>query len=488
MADTIYLNSFSMDKLICLCAHDFKHDFIEDSDRPKLALGSERFVGGNPKLQYHGTSSTTETVDKGETKMGTSSLVFPGTPLSEEKGYVVNPEDFPLACYIYLNIADMCKNDEAKTLDMFNKFCDNLGKINERIGLQKKKNEARQKKREALYAEAQQSSKKRRTIEGGNPVVGGSLISGKPLKMRYKSKLSPKIRYKYGQGTQNRTEKTAQRQRGNIDSSIRASRGMDQLSPERTAAASRPRRVPRLNYAERDDVGPVNSNKLIEWDKMLEIYKDWLSSDGRNEFYQDLNNLLNIQKPIEDDKRSFLIPSSEWEGYEHSGTEYIEWIGMLRKRGGVKNAFNEIYSVNVGGAFQMCSVAEQMLKEAKGSIVNISSHSGISGMGSSIAYAASKGALNTMTLGLARAFSPDVRVNAICPGFVDTDWMSKKLDQKELQKFKKKVSEISPLQEIVSAEDVAEATSWFALGGNLITGQLLVIDGGVHLTINSPIL
>jgi 3-oxoacyl-[acyl-carrier protein] reductase len=152
------------------------------------------------------------------------------------------------------------------------------------------------------------------------------------------------------------------------------------------------------------------------------------------------------------------------------------------------NAFNEIYSVNVGGAFQMCSVAEQMLKEAKGSIVNISSHSGISGMGSSIAYAASKGALNTMTLGLARAFSPDVRVNAICPGFVDTDWMSKKLDQKELQKFKKKVSEISPLQEIVSAEDVAEATSWFALGGNLITGQLLVIDGGVHLTINSPIL
>ena len=152
------------------------------------------------------------------------------------------------------------------------------------------------------------------------------------------------------------------------------------------------------------------------------------------------------------------------------------------------NAFNEIYSVNVGGAYQMCSVAEQMLKEAKGSIVNISSHSGISGMGSSIAYAASKGALNTMTLGLARAFSPDVRVNAICPGFVDTDWMSKKLDQKELQKFKKKVSEISPLQEIVSADDVAEATSWFALGGNLITGQLLVIDGGVHLTINSPII
>ena len=68
MADTIYLNSFSMDKLICLCAHDFKHDFIEDSDRPKLALIGEGIGipgGGNPNLQYHGTSSTTETVDKG---------------------------------------------------------------------------------------------------------------------------------------------------------------------------------------------------------------------------------------------------------------------------------------------------------------------------------------------------------------------------------------------------------------------------------------
>ena len=340
MADTIYLDSFAMDKLICLCAHDFKHDFLEDSDRPKLALTGEGFIGGNPNIQYRGTSSTTETVDKGETKMGTSSLVFPGTPLSEEEGYDENPEDFPLACYIYLNIADMCKNDEAKTLDMFNKFCDNLGKINGRIGLQKKKSEARQKKREAIDAEAQQSSKKRRTTEGGNPAVGGSLISGKPLKMRHKSRLPPKMRHKYEQGTQNRTEKTAQRQRGNRDASTRAFRNLAPSPSTASAAASRPRRVQqRRNYAESDDVGPINSNKLIEWDKMLEIYKEWLSSDGRNEFYQDLNNLLNKRKPIEDDKRSFLIPSSEWESYEGS-KEHGDWARLMRR--GVKNAFNEI--------------------------------------------------------------------------------------------------------------------------------------------------
>ena len=353
MADTIYLDSFAMDKLICLCAHDFKHDFIEDSDRPKLALVGEGIGipgGGNPKLQYHGTSSTTETVDEGETieaakdnlKMGTSSLVFPGTPLSEEEKYVVNPEDFPLACYIYLNIADMCKNDEAKTLDMFNKFCDNLGKINGRIGLQKKKSEARQKKREAIDAEAQQSSKKRRK-GGGKTAAGGSLISGKPLKMRHKSKLPPKMRHKNGQGTQNRTEKTAQRQRGNRDASIRAFRNMAPSPSTASAAASRPRRSrpPAGAMADSDDVGPINSNKLIEWDKMLEIYKEWLSSDGRNEFYQDLNNLLNTQNftPNEFNKRTFLIPSSEWESYE-GRKEHGDWARLMSGR--VKNAFDKI--------------------------------------------------------------------------------------------------------------------------------------------------
>ena len=323
-ADTIYLNSFSMDKLICLCAHDFKHDFIEDSDRPKLALGSERFVGGNPKVQYRGTSSTTEKVDKGETKMGTSSLVFPGTPLSEEEKYVVNPEDFPLACYIYLNIADMCKNDEAKTLDMFNKFCDNLGKINERIGLQKKKNEARQKKREALYAEAQQSSKKRRTTEGGKFSYknGGA----KWNKMTAKQKMEIMTERFYNK---------------NISKGRLPRKAKDQSIIINRKLASELQNVP-IKY------GQNLKKKLIEWDKMLEIYKEWLSSPGTGRiiFYQDLNNVLNTQNftPTKDNKKTFLIPSSEWEGYEHSdsGTEYIEWIGMLRKRGGVKNAFNEI--------------------------------------------------------------------------------------------------------------------------------------------------
>ena len=120
-------------------------------------------------------------------------------------------------------------------------------------------------------------------------------------------------------------------------------------------------------------------------------------------------------------------------------------------------------------------------------MVNISSHSGFSGIGSSSAYAASKGALNTLTLSLARALAPEIRVNAVCPGFVDTDWMSEKLETDALAAFKRKVAAVAPLRRLVSVAEVAEAVSWFALGGHSITGQFLVIDGGTHLTLGDPL-
>lgn len=149
--------------------------------------------------------------------------------------------------------------------------------------------------------------------------------------------------------------------------------------------------------------------------------------------------------------------------------------------------FSRIFSVNVTGCYQMCRAAAPALRESGGSIVNISSYSGFSGSGSSTAYAASKGALNNLTLGLARALAPEIRVNAVCPGFVDTDWMAPKLEDGELADFKTKTASIAPLGRIVSPDEVAEAALWFALGGRTITGQLLVIDGGTHLTVGSPV-
>ncbi len=152
-----------------------------------------------------------------------------------------------------------------------------------------------------------------------------------------------------------------------------------------------------------------------------------------------------------------------------------------------KDDFDRIMAVNVTGTYQLTRAAVPYLKESEvGSVVNISSHSGFSGIGSSIAYAASKGALNTLTLSLARALAPEVRVNAVCPGFVDTDWMAGKLKGDALAAFKEKVAAVSPLKRLVRASEVAEAVSWFALGGPSITGQLLVIDAGTHLTVGNP--
>ena len=153
-----------------------------------------------------------------------------------------------------------------------------------------------------------------------------------------------------------------------------------------------------------------------------------------------------------------------------------------------KEDFDRIFEVNVTGHYQMTRACVPLLKESDiASVVNMSSHSGFSGIGSSIAYAASKGALNTLTVALARSLAPEIRVNAVCPGFVDTKWMSRKIQGEELETFMARVATISPLKRMVHAQDVAEAVCWFALGGQAITGQLLVIDGGTHLTIGDPI-
>lgn len=144
--------------------------------------------------------------------------------------------------------------------------------------------------------------------------------------------------------------------------------------------------------------------------------------------------------------------------------------------------FHAIYATNVVGAYQMTRAAAPALKaNGNGSIVNVSSIVGIVGGGSSTAYAASKGALNTMTMALARALAPEIRVNAVCPSFVETRWVTSKMDAKQYKRVKAGVEANSPLQRICSPEDVAESVAWFIEGGRAITGEILMIDAGVHL-------
>jgi 3-oxoacyl-[acyl-carrier protein] reductase len=134
--------------------------------------------------------------------------------------------------------------------------------------------------------------------------------------------------------------------------------------------------------------------------------------------------------------------------------------------------WDEIFAVNLKGSFHTSRAALPLLEERRGSIVNITSVAGLQGIGSSIPYAASKAALNCMTKSLARAFAPEVRVNAVAPGPVLTRWLvgHEDLVERSLQQ--------TPLGRAATPDDIADAVSFLAVGNTLVTGQVLVVDGG----------
>jgi 3-oxoacyl-[acyl-carrier protein] reductase len=134
--------------------------------------------------------------------------------------------------------------------------------------------------------------------------------------------------------------------------------------------------------------------------------------------------------------------------------------------------WDEILQVNLKGTFFACRAAMPFLKARKGAIVNVTSVAGLAGSGSSIAYAASKGAVNTLTKSLARAFAPEVRVNAVAPGPVQTRWLADHQDMVE------QAMKLSPLKRPATAEDIADTILFLADATTLMTGQVLVVDGG----------
>jgi len=111
----------------------------------------------------------------------------------------------------------------------------------------------------------------------------------------------------------------------------------------------------------------------------------------------------------------------------------------------------------------------------------VASIAGICGVGSSVAYSASKGALITMTLSLARALGPSIRVNAVCPGFVQGEWLKEGLGEKAYEVFKTMVEDASTLGVTATPENVADAIFYFLAGAAITTGETLIVDGGFHL-------
>lgn len=135
-----------------------------------------------------------------------------------------------------------------------------------------------------------------------------------------------------------------------------------------------------------------------------------------------------------------------------------------------------LLSTNLIGPFRCAHAAAGALRESRGAIVNMASIAGIGQQGSSIAYAASKSGLVSLTRSLARGIAPEVRVNAVAPGQTKTPWTENWPEER-----KQWARDQSVLKRRADPEDIAEAVLYLCAGGRMVTGHVLVVDGGMTL-------
>ena len=159
------------------------------------------------------------------------------------------------------------------------------------------------------------------------------------------------------------------------------------------------------------------------------------------------------------------------------------WVKLADLEGLSDAIWDEILDVNVKGSFRCARAAAEMLAETQGVIINVSSVSGVLATStiSSLAYGTAKAALIYMTKGLAIAMAPRVRVNCVAPAFTDTPWMSQHFGM-EYQQVIATASAGYPLQRIATPEDIAGAVIGLITGGDFVTGQTLIVDGGLSLS------
>jgi len=147
-----------------------------------------------------------------------------------------------------------------------------------------------------------------------------------------------------------------------------------------------------------------------------------------------------------------------------------------------KQDFLDIYAVNVVGAYQMIRAVEPYMRaQREGAIVNDSSIGGVTGIASSIPYAASKAALNLMTKSLAHVLAPEIRINTVVPGMIQTRWLKGGMGDEQYAAMLKATAEQLPLKKVATAEDIAEVLVWFLESARLITGEMLIVDSGIHI-------
>ena len=136
-----------------------------------------------------------------------------------------------------------------------------------------------------------------------------------------------------------------------------------------------------------------------------------------------------------------------------------------------------MFDVNVRSIFLVTRAAAKMLRETKGCIVNTASIVGLRPGPQPLPYAASKAAVANLTKTLAYNLGPEVRVNAVAPGWMEGEWMERMLGDRYRELMDRR-AKLTPLKRCVTAEDVAETMMTFVQSNHFVTGEILVIDGG----------
>jgi 3-oxoacyl-[acyl-carrier protein] reductase len=145
--------------------------------------------------------------------------------------------------------------------------------------------------------------------------------------------------------------------------------------------------------------------------------------------------------------------------------------------------FVDIYRLNTVAAFQMIRACVPTMREGPHSaVVNVASIAGLHGVGSSVAYAASKGALLTMTKSLARVLAPAIRVNAVAPGYVGTGWFEKRLGEEGFARLNARIAGSVPMGLAAGPDDIAAPIVMLLdPATRAITGETMTVDAGAHL-------
>jgi 3-oxoacyl-[acyl-carrier protein] reductase len=211
------------------------------------------------------------------------------------------------------------------------------------------------------------------------------------------------------------------------------------------------------------------------------------SADDARRIAAECNDALVVQADVAEDAECRKLAQAALDRWgridalvNNAGT--TKFVDHANLDGLTADDFLRIYRLNVIGPFQMTRACAPSLKSSRGAIVNVSSVAAQLGTGSSVAYASSKAALNAMTYSLARSLGPEVRVNAVCPGYVDTPWHSNAQGPERAMKVAAHYANIVPLKDYARPEDVADAIVWLIEGARQVTGEAIFVDGGLHIS------